>query len=84
MIGEITGSGSFVLLPVLLLTVGIPLWAVADALSRPASAFYDAGSNKTAWIMVLIVTLVLGFGFFLGCFYLISVRRKVRLHALSG
>jgi hypothetical protein len=83
MIAEISGSGSFILLPVLFLTAGIPLWAVVDAVSRPASAFYDAGSNKTAWIIVLIVTLFLGFGFFLGSFYLISVRRKVRLQARS-
>jgi UPF0716 family protein affecting phage T7 exclusion len=42
-------------------------------------AFYAAGSNKTAWVIVLLVaTFVLGIGLFLAAFYLISVRRKVR------
>ena len=57
----------------------LPLWAVVDALSRPAVAFYAAGSNKTAWIAVLLVfTFVLGIGFFFAAFYLASVRRKVQ------
>jgi hypothetical protein len=62
-----------------LLTMVIPLWAVIDALARPAVAFYAAGSNKTAWVIVLLVaTFVLGIGLFLAAYYLIAVRRKVR------
>jgi hypothetical protein len=59
-------------------SVVMPLWAFFDALSRPATAFYAAGSNKTAWVMVIVVTFFLGFGFFLSAYYLIGVRRKVR------
>jgi hypothetical protein len=62
-----------------LLTMVVPLWAVIDALARPAVAFYAAGSNKTAWVIVLLVaTFVLGIGLFLAAYYLIAVRRKVR------
>lgn len=60
------------------LAIGLPVWAIADALSRPAPAFYGAGSNKTAWIMVLLVTTLIGIGLFLSAFYLIAVRPKVR------
>lgn len=64
---------------VVLLSFALPLWAIVDALSRPAVAFYAAGSNKTAWIIVLLVfTFILGIGFFLAAFYLVSVRRKVQ------
>ena len=64
---------------VLLLGFALPLWAIVDALSRPAVAFYAAGSNKTAWITVLLVfTFVLGIGPFLAAFYLVSVKRKVQ------
>jgi hypothetical protein len=64
---------------VVLLGFALPFWAIVDALSRPAVAFYAAGSNKSAWIAVLIVfTFVLGIGFFLAAFYLVSVRRKLQ------
>ena len=66
-------------LPIVLLGFALPLWAIVDALSRPAVAFYAAGSNKTAWIVMLMVfTFVLGIGFFLAAFYLVRVRRKVQ------
>lgn len=62
-----------------LLATVIPLWAVVDALTRPAVAFYAAGSNKTAWVIVLLIaTFVLGIGLFLAAYYLIGVRRRVR------
>lgn len=64
---------------VVLLGFVFPLWAIVDALGRPAVAFSAAGSNKTAWIIVLLVfTFVLGIGLFLAAFYLASVRKKVR------
>lgn len=63
---------------ILVLGVGVPLWAVADAARRPAAAFYGAGSNKTAWIAVIVVAFFLGVGIFLGGFYLLMTRPKVR------
>ena len=51
----------------------------STALSRPAVAFYAAGSNKVAWVIVLVVaTFFFGIGFLLDAFYLVSIRRKVR------
>jgi hypothetical protein len=55
----------------------VPLVALVDAASRPGTAFYAAGSNKSAWIVVLVVATVLGIGVFLGGWYLIFVRPKV-------
>jgi hypothetical protein len=75
MLAEVFGSD---LLIVVIMGMAIPLWAIIDALSRPAVAFYGAGTSKTAWVIVLLVaTFVLGVGLLLGLFYLISVRRKV-------
>jgi len=66
------------LVVITLIGVVIPIWAIVDALSRPAVAFYGAGSNKTAWVMVLVVTTFLGLGLLLGAYYLLAVRGKVR------
>ena len=75
MLAEVFGAD---LLIVVIVGMAIPLWAIIDAVSRPAAAFYGSGTNKTAWVIVLLVaTFVLGLGFFLALFYLISVRRKV-------
>jgi hypothetical protein len=66
-------------LVIVLVVLAVPLWAIVDAISRPAVAFYAAGSNKTAWVIVLLVaTFVLGIGLFLAAYYLFVVRRKVR------
>jgi len=37
---------------------------IIDALVWPARAFYVAGSNKTAWVIVLAGATVLGIGAF--------------------
>ena len=66
---------------VAILGLVIPIWAIIDAAGRPAVAFYGAGSNKTVWILVLVVSTLFGFGFLFGAYYLIGVRRKVRRQA---
>ena len=40
----------------------VPIWAVAVAAVRPAAASYGAGSNKTTWIVVMIVAWFFGLG----------------------
>ncbi len=72
------GPDVFVLLLVLAAWFVVPIWAIVDALFRPALSFYVAGWNKTAWVIVLLVATTLGVGLLLGGFYLLSVRRKVR------
>jgi len=70
--------GLLIALFIFFLGVGVPLWAFLDAVSRPAVAFYGAGSNKTAWVAVIVVAFFLGIGFLLGGFYLLFTRPKVR------
>jgi hypothetical protein len=72
------GPDLLIVLVIMFLGVGVPLWAVVDAASRPAVAFYGAGSNKTAWVAVIVVAFFFGVGLFLGAFYLLSTRPKVR------
>ena len=72
------GPDLLIALLVLFLGIGVPLWAVIDAANRPAVAFYGAGSNKTAWIAVIVGAFFLGIGLLLGGFYLLFTRPKVR------
>jgi hypothetical protein len=66
---------------VVIVAVGLPVLAIIDALSWPAWVFYGAGSNKTAWVIVLAGAMVLGIGVFLGAWYLLGVRPSVKQHA---
>jgi len=77
-LGDISGPDIFIVFIALFCGLAVPIWAIADAANRSAVDFYSAGSNKTAWILVLVVALLIGFGFFLGAFYLLLTRPKVR------
>jgi hypothetical protein len=77
-LAAVFGADLLILLIVLLCAVVVPLWAVVDAVGRPAGAFYGAGSNKTTWIVVIAIAWFFGLGFFLGGFYLLFTRPKVR------
>jgi hypothetical protein len=72
------GPDLLIVLVALVFGLLVPLWAVIDAASRPAGAFYGAGSNKTTWVVVIAVAWFFGLGFFLGGFYLVFTRPKVR------
>jgi hypothetical protein len=61
-----------------IVAVAVPVMAIIDTLVWPARAFYGAGSNKTAWVIVLVGATVLGIGVFLGAWYLLGVRPKVK------
>jgi purine-cytosine permease-like protein len=63
---------------VMFCALAVPIWALVDAANRPAAAFYGAGSNKTAWIVVIAAAWFLGVAFFLAGYYLLFPRRKVR------
>lgn len=65
-------------LVVLFCSIVVPIWAVVDALSHSAVAFYAAGSNKTAWIVVIVASGIFGMGFFLGGYYLLVTRRNLQ------
>jgi hypothetical protein len=72
------GPDLLIVVLVLICGVGVPVWAIVDAANRPAVAFFSAGSNKTAWIVVMVVAWLMGLGFFLGGFYLLFTRPKIR------
>ena len=72
-----------------LLALGIQLWALVDAVTRPGPAFPAAGKlTKPIWIGILAVGLLLGGGNVMGLFgllgivaaivYLVDVRPAVR------
>jgi hypothetical protein len=77
-LATVFGGDLLFVLVLLVCGVLVPLWAVVDAARRPADAFYGAGSNKGIWIVVIAVAWFFGLGFFLGGFYLLVTRPKVR------
>ena len=67
------------IVPIIILTlIGLSVWAFADVSSHSKRDFYEAGSSKTTWIIVIAVfTFFYGFGVFIAIYYLIRVRPKV-------
>ena len=84
MIGDIFGPDIFIVLIVMVAGLLVPIWAIADAASRPTGAFVAAGSSKALWITLIVVFwLVTGIvGFVLAVVYLASIRPRVK--AISG
>ncbi len=78
MIADVMGGPNVGLMLIPIISVVVSIVAIVDAANRSGTAFYAAGSNKSAWIAVLVVATVLGLGFFLGGWYLIAIRPKVR------
>lgn len=61
-----------------LVLLGLSIWAIVDVSSHSKRDFYEAGSSKVAWIIVISVsTFFYGFGSLIAIYYLIRVRRKV-------
>jgi hypothetical protein len=77
-LAAVFGADLLLVAVLLLFVFVVPVWAVVDAAGRPAAAFYGAGSNKTTWIVVIAVAWFFGLAFFLGGFYLLFTRPKVR------
>jgi hypothetical protein len=79
--GEIFGPDVIIviLIPILILAlVGLSIWAIVDVSSHSKRDFYEAGSSKVAWIVVIaLFTFFYGFGSFIAIYYLIRVRPKV-------
>ena len=69
----IVGAFTFVLF-------GLSIWAIIDVSSHSKRDFYEAGSSKVAWIVVIaLFTFFYGFGCLIAIYYLIRVRPKVRI-----
>jgi hypothetical protein len=67
-----------------LVALGICIWAIVDAASRPSGAFAAAGSNKALWIaLIAVFYFVTGIiGAILAVVYLANIRPRVR--AITG
>jgi Protein of unknown function (DUF2516) len=84
MLSDVFGPDLLVVLFILVLGLVVPVWAIVDAASRPSGAFIAAGSSKTTWIVLIVVSwLVTGLiGIILALVYLFSIRPRVRTAAL--
>ena len=65
-LADVFGPDIFLVLIALFCSIVVPIWAIADAASHSAPAFFGARSNKTAWIAVVVVALLLASGSFWG------------------
>ncbi len=62
------------------IAIGIPLWAIIDAARRTDSSFQQIGSDKTRWIVILVVLSVffnVG-GIVASVIYLTTTRPRLR------
>jgi hypothetical protein len=76
------GPVFFVYVLALILTAGLGgiflvIWALIDVSSHSRAAFYGAGYNRSAWIVVLAGSIFLGLAFFPSVAYLAFSRPKV-------
>jgi hypothetical protein len=62
------------------IVIGIPLWAIIDAAQRPAQSFQRIGSNKSRWMLLLVVLTVFVnlAGVVASIVYLTSARPRLR------
>lgn len=80
LISEITSEQMLVIGVIGIALLAVPAWAIADAASRPTSAFKAAGSSKAMWIsLVAVLWLVTWFGgLILGIVYLSAIRPRIK------
>ena len=71
--------GFLLVVVVLAVALGIPLWAIVDASRRPASSFAQIGSDKSRWVLLLVLlTILFNLGGIVAAgVYLASVRPKL-------
>jgi Na+-driven multidrug efflux pump len=79
----IFGPDLIVVLLIMVILWGVPIWAVVDAASHTSGSFRAAGSSKALWITLLIVFMFFfaPVGIILAFVYLVSVRPRVRRYA---
>jgi preprotein translocase subunit SecG len=69
----------FILIFLVLICLGVSVWALADIASKPESAFGGAGVSKLMWVLLIAVFIVVfaPVAFVLSIVYLSSVRPKL-------
>ena len=79
----IFGPDLIVVLFILIILLGGPIWAVVDAASRTSSSFSAAGSSRSLWITLILVSFFVfaPISIILAFVYLVSVRPRVVRHA---
>lgn len=75
LLGVATGALGVVL--ALMVLLGLPLWGVIDAVSRPRSAFAAAGEDRRTWIRRQALLAPVGAGAVAAVVYLVGARRRV-------
>jgi drug/metabolite transporter superfamily protein YnfA len=74
------GPTELIILTSLIVPFGLvfPIWGIVDAAGRPDSAWARAEQNKTLWIVLQAVGMLVCFGWILAVVYLVAIRPKVR------
>jgi len=67
-----------IILLLAILGLVFPIWGIADAAGRPDSAWARAEQNKTLWIVLQAVGMLVCFGWILAAVYLLVIRPKVK------
>jgi hypothetical protein len=68
-----------ILVFLLLICVGVSVWAITDIASRPASAFVSSGASKITWLVLIVAACVVfaPVALVLSIVYLWSIRPKL-------
>jgi len=79
MLADVFGPAVVVAFLAVLVGLGLPLWAVIDAASRPTAAFTPARSSKGMWIALIAVFWFLTgiVGLVLAVVYLAAIRPRL-------
>jgi hypothetical protein len=79
-VGTTFGLDGLLIVAVTIVSIGIPIWAIVDAATKPSAAFRAAGSSKAMWIALIVVfSLFTGIiGLILAIVYLSWIRPRVR------
>ena len=67
-----------IILLLAILGLVFPIWGIADAAGRPDSAWARAEQNKTLWIVLQAVGMLVCFGWMLAAVYLLVISPKVK------
>lgn len=69
------GPELFIVLLVVVIFVGFPIWGIIDAATRPDSEWAAADQNKIVWLLVQVFLWVIG-----SLVYFLAIRPKLSRH----
>ena len=72
------GAPELLILLIMVVPYGVIIWGIVDSASRPDWAWQRSGQNKTLWVVLQAVGLLLCLvGFILALVYLTAIRPQV-------